>query len=250
MDKTEIIALIKKLTGQSNILTIPRAFVRYTGSVDCALFLSQVLHWSDKGQNGWFYKKYEEWEAEIGLSEYQIRKAANALKTMGILETKLKKANGAPTVHYFLKEPAFSDSIVEFLKNEIRANSGNLDSPESEDSTNRDYQRLHTKGVDDSQSPPFCGEEFLAAFADFEQHRKEHKRAVKATERKSLYKKLARMGEVATTAALRQSVEAGWFRVFEPSQATSTNGNGFAATGTERVPTIRETLEREGVELD
>jgi hypothetical protein len=218
MNKSEVITLIKRLTGQANLLTIPRAFVQYTGTVDCALFLSQVLYWSDKGKDAWFYKKYEEWEAEISLSEYQVRKAVQTLKTKGILETKLKKANGAPTVHYRLNERAFSESFVQFLKNELRKKSGNLDSAETEESINRDYQSPYTRVSDDFASSPFRGEEFLAALADYEQLRKEKKNQLAPTSRKALYQKLREMGESTATMALRQSVEAGWLRVIEPRE--------------------------------
>lgn len=120
----DAIALIKALTGQANVLTIPRVFVDYTGSLDCALFLSQVIYWSDKGDSeGWFYKSYGEWEQELCLTEYQVRKAAKHLAAMGILETKLKKANGSPTLHYRLDFERFSESILKKLKNPILSNS-------------------------------------------------------------------------------------------------------------------------------
>lgn len=114
----QIIELIRSFTGQANVLTIPRVFVDYVGTVDGGLFLSQVLYWSDKSRDpkGWFYKTYAEWEEELGLSEYQIRKHVKRLSSMGILETKVKKANGNPTVHYRLKEREFSVSFLEFLQ--------------------------------------------------------------------------------------------------------------------------------------
>ena len=114
----KIFNLIKELSGQSNILTIPRLFVDFTGSLDTALFLSQVIYWSDRGakSDGWFFKTYQDWTAEITLSEYQVRKSANTLKKLGILNTRIAKANGSPTVHYQLNIPKFSDSFLKFFK--------------------------------------------------------------------------------------------------------------------------------------
>jgi hypothetical protein len=116
--REDTLTLIQSFTGQKNILTIPAEFIHYTGSIDCALFLSQLLYWSDKGKrkDGFIYKTYSEWEKEICLNEYKARKAANILKAKGILETKLKKANGSPTVHYRLDLNKFSESFMEFLK--------------------------------------------------------------------------------------------------------------------------------------
>src|ERR1043165_1014052 len=157
MKQSEVFALLKKFVGQSNILTAPVAFVRYTGSLDCAVFLSQIIYWMDRSEDGWFYKSYPDWEKEICLSEYEIRKACRALKDKGVLITKLKKVNGAPVVHYRLDETVFSESILEFLKNPtcknpesipekvqdaFETNSGNLDTEKIKESISKDYQRL------------------------------------------------------------------------------------------------------------
>lgn len=108
--------LIKELVGQNNILTIPRLFIDYTGSLDCALLLSQIIYWSDKNSySEWFYKSYVEWKAELGLTQFQVARCVATLKRLGIIETKLKRANGSPTIHYHLLQPRFSHSIIKFL---------------------------------------------------------------------------------------------------------------------------------------
>lgn len=160
MKQSEVFALLKKFVGQSNILTAPVAFVRYTGSLDCAVFLSQIIYWTGRSEDGWFYKSYTEWETELCLSEYEIRKNCRLLKNKGILITKLKKVNGAPVVHYRLNETVFSESILKFLKNPIckdsesnpellknaiRTNLTNLDTEKTPESINKDYQRLPTE---------------------------------------------------------------------------------------------------------
>ena len=112
-----MIELIKATSGQANILTIPRPYIEFMGSLDGGLFLSQLIYWSDRGGqgDGWFYKTYLEWEAETTLSKYEIGKQAGILKDKGILETKVKKANGAPTVHYHFSFSEFQKSFVKFL---------------------------------------------------------------------------------------------------------------------------------------
>ncbi len=115
----EVFAVIKELTGQANVLTIPRAFIEFLGDHEQALFLSQLIYWSDKGKQpgGWFYKTYEDWYRETLLTEYKIRKARKRLEKEGIIQTKLKKANGAPVVHYKLDPEALSNWFLKKLQN-------------------------------------------------------------------------------------------------------------------------------------
>jgi hypothetical protein len=112
-------ALLKRLTGDSNLMSVPRAFIQYTGSVEGGLLLSQILYWSDRGGNGggWFYKSYTEWEEELCLTQYQVNRIVKLLKERGVLETKLKRAGAAPKIHYRLDMAAFTDSIMKFLDN-------------------------------------------------------------------------------------------------------------------------------------
>jgi len=116
--RAEIFALIKSFAGQANILTIPRLFIEYTGGINNSILLSQLIYWSDKTSrlDRFIFKTYSEWQREIGLNEYAVRKAANHLKQMGILETKVLKANGNPTLHYRLIFPIFSTSFLNYLK--------------------------------------------------------------------------------------------------------------------------------------
>lgn len=139
----EIFTTIKSFTGQANILTIPRSFIDYTGDHESALLLSQLLYWSDKvkRQDGFIFKTYTGWQAEIGLNEYAVRKAANNLRKMGILKTEVHKANGNPTVHYRLTFSAFSSSFLQFLKNRNSKNQRN-------DSSNTEYSLTETPLTD------------------------------------------------------------------------------------------------------
>jgi len=116
----EVFELISKMTGEKNILAIPKIFLKATGSLQTGVFLSQLIYWSDKGNrdDGYIYKTHAEWEKEIFLSKYEINKARAELERLGLLETKVKKANGNPTVHYKLLQKPLIDWLVKFLKNE------------------------------------------------------------------------------------------------------------------------------------
>lgn len=118
LDQQQVYALIARLAGQANILTIPRLFIDWTGDHISALLLAQVIYWSSRTEDpeGWFYKSAKEWEAELGISDYQLARATKKLAEAG-LTTKLKKAGGAPTLHYRLDQEHFLDWISEKLGN-------------------------------------------------------------------------------------------------------------------------------------
>lgn len=72
------------------------------GSIEAALYFQQLHYWSDKGgrTDGFIYKTKEEIEEETTLSRYQQDTCRKLLIERGFIETKLIKANGAPTLHY------------------------------------------------------------------------------------------------------------------------------------------------------
>lgn len=167
-NQQRLITLIKSLAGQANVLTIPRIYaVALDGYLEAALLLSQSLFWSDrtKDPNGWFYKTYEDWTSEIGLSKYQIGRAAQKLTELSLMETKIKKANGAPTVHYRVMIEAVVDWIVKFLDNQETSLSRNLtiDSEETERSDSKETSLSLTKTTIDHESIDYVGREGASA---------------------------------------------------------------------------------------
>jgi len=135
-----VLALIRALVGQSNVLTIPRIFVDFTGSLETALFLSQLLYWSDKGNrgDGFVYKSRKEWSEEIALSDYTIRKATKTLVKMGLLETQKLRARGAPTLHYRLCQEKLMEDLIRFVENNesdlLNSTNGFVENNESDSS--------------------------------------------------------------------------------------------------------------------
>lgn len=129
-----IIQLIKEISGHENIVAVPKLFIKATGSLDAAFFLSQLIYWSDKGkgEKGWFYKTYQDWQDELGLSPYQVRQITAKFQINKLVQTKIKKANGSPTVHYRVNMENVSKWIVKFFNNPTLKNLTNL---------NRDYDR-------------------------------------------------------------------------------------------------------------
>jgi hypothetical protein len=122
----QVKAMIKQFTGQANTLVIPRVFIDLTGDHLAALLLSQILYWSDKTDNpdGWFYKTADEWQAEIGMSGYQVRRAATILAKFGVV-TEVHKVKTTPKMHYRIDMSLFTDLILKFLENQEVSNSRN-----------------------------------------------------------------------------------------------------------------------------
>ncbi|PEY32691.1 hypothetical protein CN354_20635 [Bacillus cereus] len=106
--------LISQISGQENILVVPKIFIKLTGDLTTATLLNQIVFYSDKSKrtDGYFYKSYKEWEEEICLTKRQVSYSAEKLKGMELIETKTMKANGAPTVHYKLDYDKLLNLIV------------------------------------------------------------------------------------------------------------------------------------------
>ena len=83
--------LILGLLGKRPIAFYP-ALVPLSGGVSGAVFLSQLLYWSDKGKDpeGWIYKTQAEWTEETYLSRYEQESVRETLKKSSILEEELK----------------------------------------------------------------------------------------------------------------------------------------------------------------
>ena len=84
---------------------------------------------------------------------------------------------------------------------------------------------------------PFHGQSFLTALAEYEEHRKEIRKPLRATGRKLLYTQLETFGENGATRALQASVANGWTGVFAP------RGNGRGAESTDAVREVLNELE-------
>lgn len=105
--------LLSRLIGNENILSNNVLFIDFTGSHEKGQFLSQLFYWStrSKRKDGWFAKKYEDWYTEIRLKDYSVRRYTKQFTEQGFLETKFKKFNNVPTIHYRLDE----DKLIELL---------------------------------------------------------------------------------------------------------------------------------------
>lgn len=131
----EAASIIKELTGQARQLTVQRLYVDFMGGLERGLFLSQLLYWSGRaGEDGWFYKTFDEWQEEICLTEYTVRKSIEQCKKFGFLKTKVKKANGNPTVHYKIDDSIFIEVLSIFIIESVKTQEGILEDTDSMES--------------------------------------------------------------------------------------------------------------------
>lgn len=156
-----IFSMMARFSGQNNIVATPRLLCQATGSLEGGTFLSQLLYWSDKGHNGWFYKSYIEWYDEIYISEYQIRKLTKQFSNYGFLETNLRKANGSPTLHYRIKQAEFSEWILKFLR--IDSENFQNGNPNISESITKTTTEITTEGREPDQ---FCLNEEIPPVLD------------------------------------------------------------------------------------
>jgi len=114
---------IKNETGENRAIVVSTVLCAAMGN-DLAggVFLSQLIYWSDKGKrlDGYVWKSASEWKKETFLSNYQIVKIRKKLLKLGLIEAKLQKAQGTPTVHYKLNRDNLEKWILNFIKNQSK----------------------------------------------------------------------------------------------------------------------------------
>lgn len=104
----KLINFCKENNKAAKILGVPTDLIKLMKSIDkkCgieeAVFLSQIIYWSDRSKrdDGYFYKSDKEWEIELGLSRYKLDRMREIFCKLGFIKIKKVKANGAPTRHY------------------------------------------------------------------------------------------------------------------------------------------------------
>jgi hypothetical protein len=113
----QIKGVIRQFTGQANVITTPRAFIKFTGDHISAMLLAQVVYWSDRTDDpdGWFWKSDKEWAEELCLSSYQVRRATARLAELGV-EHAVRRHCGTPTSHYRLNFDTFIPLFLKFLE--------------------------------------------------------------------------------------------------------------------------------------
>lgn len=139
------INLLRALSGQDNIFTIPKLYVRLTKCHTRGLILNQIVFYSDKStrhSDDWFDKTYEEWEEQTYVKERTLRNIFNEFEKKKWCETKTCKVNGKRSL---MCRP-FIENILKDLQEML----------ESEDETGKICRIANRKNLPDSQPEKFA----------------------------------------------------------------------------------------------
>lgn len=112
-DLTKLVAAL----NYPEFSTVESLLVKMMKSQTAAKAMLRLLYWTPKSvNNGWVYKSACDWDSELGLTPAQIKliHRRNILENFGV-SRKLKKANGAPTTHYFIDFEAFLSRVAHFI---------------------------------------------------------------------------------------------------------------------------------------
>lgn len=90
------------------------AFAVAFGGIEEAIFLQQLLYWSDKGgrEDGFIYKTKKDWEDETYLTRRQQDRIVTKFKEIGIIETAVIKIKGATILHYKVNEEKVQNVLL------------------------------------------------------------------------------------------------------------------------------------------
>lgn len=95
-------------TNTRDTIDFKKIYVDMAGDLITGLMLSQIIYWYlpdkedlcvKKDGHYWITKAHSDWYEEIRVTEWQAPRALKILEDAGIIEKKLFKFDGAPTVH-------------------------------------------------------------------------------------------------------------------------------------------------------
>lgn len=104
------LALAEESFASDHVL-VKNAYIDITNDLIAGIVLSQIMYWFTPSKDGsskirvrkqdgyWLAKSREEWYEEIRISPKQFDRALKILKDCGLIETKLYRFNGSPTMH-------------------------------------------------------------------------------------------------------------------------------------------------------
>jgi hypothetical protein len=169
MNLSQFKVILRELIGNENTLSNNVLFIDFCGGMHGkAQFLSQLFYWQSrtKRADGFFYKTYDEWQSEIRVAKYSVMRYSKEFQSEGFLKTKVKRANGFPTVHYQMDIDKLLESLVAFCDNRklqsATIDSDNLqltiDSDNLQLTSNIDYHKIQTESTpedeESSSTPP------------------------------------------------------------------------------------------------
>jgi hypothetical protein len=120
-----------------------KTYVDIAGDLIAGLMLSQIIYWHLPNKQGgsklrvkkdgytWIAKGHADWYEEIRVTEWQAPRALKILEDKKIIEKKIHRFNGSPTMHIRIIEKNFLSAISK-LVNDPNGNEGKTRNQTSE----------------------------------------------------------------------------------------------------------------------
>lgn len=160
-------SLLKQLAN-SNYISVNKTLIKTVGLEEAILLgelCSEYDYWEEHNQltdDGYFYATIEKIENNTTLSEYQQRKAVNTLKSLDILETKLK---GLPATRYFKINENMLFSFLQTSSEKTKElDTKKLNSSNNINNKNRNKKSLIDKSIKDLVKNPAEIETFISLY--------------------------------------------------------------------------------------
>ena len=114
---------LSKKIGGINFVVNKKLMDIAGGDYNGAVVLSQMLYWHGrtKDPEKWVFKSYLSWYEETGLAKHKMQRILSAMRKKGIVETKVKKIGGNPTLHYRLLYDVLCEGIGKQPRESVEA---------------------------------------------------------------------------------------------------------------------------------
>lgn len=89
-----------KASLSERVVSFRADLARAVGGINEALFLQQIIYWSDRSADGWVYRTQPQIEEETTLSDYQQKAVRNRLVKLGVLIEERRGTHGK--LHYLV----------------------------------------------------------------------------------------------------------------------------------------------------
>lgn len=94
VDRAEVLRIV----SEHGIVAYYAAFAHLTGTVQAGIFLSQMVYWSARSQDGWVFRTQAELTEETGLSRFEQETARKRLRGLGVIQ---EERRGVPARLYY-----------------------------------------------------------------------------------------------------------------------------------------------------
>jgi hypothetical protein len=141
-----------------------KVYVDVADDLIAGLMLSQIIYWHLPTKDGnskmkvkkdgftWIAKAHADWYDEIRVTEWQAPRALKILEERGIIEKRLYKFDGSPTVHIRIIEDRFLELLSELVNDQIPfEGKTKIQSGERLDSLTKTTTKITSENLKDSQ---------------------------------------------------------------------------------------------------